>query len=204
MRSTPSFFNPPDPFTLVPDSDDTRRLNVERILGAVEAVDSQSQQRAALGDVGSIFDEHGFDYWVFGGWAVDFHVGAVTRQHTDVDLAVWADDADTIHSVMIANGWEHEPAADEDGGTGYGLRGVRLELTYLASNEDGEVFIALRDRYVLWSESSLGDHVLELDGTCARVVPLDLLMRGKSRPRDDPEEAEIDRKDFEILSRLVS
>ena len=170
----------------------------------MEPVDSQVQQLAALADVGSLLDARRLDYWLFGGWAVDFHVGTVTRRHSDVDLAVWADDVETIHSAITSSGWEHVPADDEDGGTGYELRGVRLELTYLVNNEDGEVFIVLRDRNVPWSKSSLGDDVLELDGTRARVLPLELVMRGKSRPRDDPEEAEIDRKDFEILSRLVT
>jgi hypothetical protein len=27
-------------------------------------------------------------YWLFGGWAVDFHAGRVTRDHADIDLAV--------------------------------------------------------------------------------------------------------------------
>jgi hypothetical protein len=26
-------------------------------------------------------------YWLFGGWAVDFHAGRVTRAHSDVDIA---------------------------------------------------------------------------------------------------------------------
>ena len=174
------------------------------ILSAVEPLDQQDQQLAALAAVGSLLGEHRFDYWLFGGWAVDFHAGTVTRRHKDIDLAVWANDAEAIHSVLTSNGWEHAPDADEDGGTGYEVRGVRLELTYLANSEDGEVFIVLRDRSAPWSERPLGDDVLALDGTRARVVPLELLIRGKSSPRDDPEEAEIDRKDFETLSRLIT
>ena len=170
----------------------------------MEPEESQLRQLAVLAGVGSLLEEHRFDYWLFGGWAVDFRVGVVTRRHTDVDLAVWGDDAEAVHSLLTSNGWEHAPAAGEDGGTGYERRGVRLELTFLASIEGGGVFIVLRDRNVLWSESSLGDEVLELNGARARVVPLELLMRGKSRPRDDPEEAEIDRKDFKTLSRLVT
>ncbi len=167
-------------------------------------MDQQDQQLAALAAVSSLLDERRFDYWLFGGWAVDFHAGAVTRRHTDIDLAVWANDAESIHSVLTSNDWEHTPDAEEDGGTGYEVGGVRLELTYLTNSEDGRIFIVLRDRSVLWSESALGDDVLALAGTRARVVPLELLLRGKSSPRDDPEEAEIDRKDFETLSRLMT
>jgi hypothetical protein len=165
--------------------------------------DASRQQLALLADVGAVLETDGFEHWLFGGWAVDFHVGRVTRTHSDIDLAVWDGDASAIQSTLRASGWEHAPAPDEDGGTGYELAGVRLELTYLEAGENGEVFVALRDRNVLWSENPLGDAVLELDGVRARVVPLELLRRGKSTPRDDPEEAEIDRADFTALSRLM-
>ena len=87
-------------------------------------------------------------------------------------------------------------------GTGYDRHGVRVELTYLAKGEAGEVFIALRDENVLWSDYPLGDEVLDLQGAHMRVIPLDLLKRGKARPRDDPAEAAIDRADSDALSRL--
>jgi hypothetical protein len=31
--------------------------------------------------------EHDIAYWLFGGWAVDFHAGQVTREHGDIDIA---------------------------------------------------------------------------------------------------------------------
>ena len=160
------------------------------------------QQLAALRDVGALLDEGGFDHWLFGGWAVDFHVGAVTRSHGDVDLAVWAEDAEAIHSALGSSGWQHSPAAEEDGGTGYERDGVRVELTYLAKGEAAEVFIAFRDENVMWSESPLGDQVLDLNGARTRVIPLELLRSGKASPRDDPDEALSDRADFDTLSRL--
>ena len=161
------------------------------------------RQIAALAEVASLLDSGGFDHWLFGGWAVDFHVGAVTRSHGDIDLVVWADDAEAIHSALGANGWEHRPAADEDGGTGYERDGVRVELTYLARSESGEVFVVLRDRNVLWTEDPLGDGVLGLHGARVRVISLELLKDGKSRPREDPDEAAVDSADFEALSRLA-
>ena len=168
-----------------------------------ETTPSKSAQRqlAALTEVGTHLDRDGLDHWLFGGWAVDFHVGAVTRPHSDLDLAVWAHHAEAIHSSLAGAGWK-QPEPEEDGGTGYERDGVRVELTYLVRGEHGEVFIALRDQNVLWSERPLGDEVLELHGVRARAIPLELLRRGKSRPRDDADEAEIDRADFDVLSRL--
>jgi hypothetical protein len=173
----------------------------------MESLDPQAlglagQQLAALADVGSLLGQRPFDYWLFGGWAVDFHVGVVTRSHGDVDLAVWADEAEAIRSALLTSGWKHKPEPDEDGGTGYERDGVRVELTYLVGGESDEVFIALSERNVLWADRPLGDDVLELGGVRARVVPLELLKRGKSKPRDDPDDAEIDRADFAVLTRL--
>jgi hypothetical protein len=162
------------------------------------------RQLEALAEVDSLLDQRPFDYWLFGGWAVDFHVGAVTRNHGDIDLAVWAREADAIRSALISSRWRHTPEPDEDGETGYERDGIRVELTYLVGGGSGGVFIPLRERNVLWSDRPLGDDVLELGGVRARVVPLELLRRGKSKPRDDPDEAEVDRADFAVLSRLVS
>jgi hypothetical protein len=159
------------------------------------------EQLSALADVGELLDRGGFDYWLFGGWAVDFHVGVVTREHDDIDLAVWLDDAEAVGSLLLAQAWQHKPDPGEDGGTGYELGPVRVELTYLTSDETGRVFIPLRDRDALWSKEPLGNEVRELLSVRARVVPLALLKAGKSVPRDDQDEAAKDRADFEALSR---
>lgn len=62
-----------------------------------------------------------------GGWAVDFYAGAVTRGNGDIDVAVWARDAEARGSLLEEAGWRHGPAPDEDGGTGYTRRGVRVD-----------------------------------------------------------------------------
>ena len=48
---------------------------------------------------------HGQRAWVAGGWAVDALVGAQTREHADLDLAVNADRLDAIVSVLSQLGF---------------------------------------------------------------------------------------------------
>jgi hypothetical protein len=48
-----------------------------------------SSQLAALADLDNHFQLHQIAYRLFGGWAVDFHVGQVTRAYGDLDIAVW-------------------------------------------------------------------------------------------------------------------
>jgi hypothetical protein len=161
------------------------------------------KQLAALAELGGLLDRGGFERWLIGGWAVDFHVGAVTREHADIDIAVWASDAEAIGSLLQVEGWRHEPEPGEDGGTGYARGGVRVELTYLARDDAERILIPLRAGNVVWSEEPLGNEVRELKGVRARVVALPLLRAGKSSPRDDPEDAAKDRADFHALSRLA-
>ncbi len=160
------------------------------------------QQLSALAEVGNILDRSGFQYWLFGGWGVDFHVGAVTREHDDIDLAVRFDEAQAIGALLEAEGWRHAPTGDEDGGIGYERGRVRLELTYLTSDDAGRVFIPLRQQSVLFSESPLGNQECDLLGVRSRVLGLALLKSGKSSARDDPDDAAKDRADFRMLSSM--
>jgi hypothetical protein len=161
-----------------------------------------SQQLSALARVSNLLAEADIDYWLIGGWAVDFYAGSVTRAHDDLDLAVWLVDLPRIAELLQGDGWRHAPLNDEDGGTGYERGAVRLELTYLVRDGDGLVFTPLRHGRAEWSAEALANDVGELRGVRSRLVGLAPLMRGKSSPRDDPEEAAKDRADFEQLSRL--
>jgi len=128
------------------------------------------EQLAALARVSSQLDANGIDYWLFGGWAVDFYAGEVTRPHSDVDLTVWRDDLPRIVALLEEDGWRHAAEEDEDGGTGYERDGVRLELTYLVRDEDGRICIPLQQGLMPWPEGAFGDDVGELDGVRARLI----------------------------------
>ena len=106
---------------------------------------SAPRQLAALAAVDALFETRGLAYWLFGGWAVDFYAGSITRPHSDVDIAVWLDDLPRIAALLEEDGWRHAPEPDEDGGTGYERAGVRLELTFLVRGDGGRVVTPLRD-----------------------------------------------------------
>jgi hypothetical protein len=107
-------------------------------------VTKDAEQLAALASVIEALTDRGIDYWLFGGWAVDFYAGKVTRLHDDVDLAVWLEDHDHVAELLASSGWKHAPHPEEDGGTGYEHGAVRLELTFLLRGDDGAILIPLR------------------------------------------------------------
>jgi aminoglycoside-2''-adenylyltransferase len=147
---------------------------------------NEERQLAALSWIHRLLAEHGVDYWLFGGWAVDFHAGAVTRAHDDLDLAVWSRDAERVRQVLTEAGWSYTP---EEGYAVYEQGGVRLE-------------VAARDRGT-WPAGSFGDDTAELNGVRARIVSLPSLKADKGEVRDDPDVAAKDRADSVALARLT-
>ena len=155
-----------------------------------------------IGRLHTLLSREGVDYWLFGGWAVDFHVGRVTRDHEDIDLAIWRSDLDHVAELLLQDGWVHAPVPGEEGYTGYEREGVRLELAFLAPDEDGTVYTPLADGRGSWPPGSFGSEQGEVDGVTARVVGLASLIEDKSAPREDPAVAAKDRSDVALLSSL--
>jgi hypothetical protein len=163
---------------------------------------SAEAQLAALAEAVAQLEAESIDYRLFGGWAVDFHVGRITREHTDVDLAVPLHDLPRLRAALEQRGWRHAPEPDEDGGTGFERDGVRLELTFLVRLDDGTPAIAFRAGPVAWPGGAPADETRELRGVRCRVISRAELVRGKSMPRADPDDAARDRADYEALLAL--
>jgi hypothetical protein len=161
---------------------------------------SEADQLDALAQIHQLLEGHGIDYWLFGGWAVDFHAGSITRPHADLDLGIWLKDHDRIAALLAADGWNHAPEKGEDGYTGYERAGVRLELAFLARDENGQVYTPLRDGRAAWPDYAFEDDVAELHGVRARLISLRALKTEKSAIRDDQVVASKDRADLATLS----
>jgi hypothetical protein len=165
----------------------------------VTVANEDRRQLAAIGTLHESFESHGVEYWLFGGWAVDFHVGRVTRPHADIDLAVWKQDFGRVDQILRDAGWERRRQPGEDGYTGYAHESMRMDLAFLARDVDGDVYTPLREGRGEWSQTAFGLHLMELDGVRARVVSRSSLVADKTEDRDDPVAAEKDRADVVAL-----
>jgi hypothetical protein len=161
------------------------------------------KQLAALAAVDSLFTRADIEYWLFGGWAVDFHAGEVTRAHDDLDIAVWAADLARAGALLQEDGWRHVPAEVDDGYTTFERRGVRLEVALLARDESGDVFTPLESGgRGEWPPATFGDDVRELHSVRVRVVGLRALKADKAEKRSDSGVAAKDSADLTALTRL--
>jgi hypothetical protein len=149
------------------------------------AVVRAEEQLNAVSYLDELFERHSIEFWLFGGWAVDFHAGKVTRSHDDLDLAVWSHDGERVRELLTAAGWRHTP---EEGYSVYERGDVRLEVAFLDRGE--------------WPPHSFELDVGEVAGVRARVVSLSSLKVDKAMVRDDKSVAAKDRADSVTLGRL--
>ena len=79
---------------------------------------------------------------------------------------------------------------------------VRLELAFIARDEDGTIYTPLPDGRASWPTGALGDDVGRVAGVRAHVITLDALVAEKSTDHGDPTAGEKDRADLRIIETL--
>jgi hypothetical protein len=165
---------------------------------------SDSEQLAALDDLHRCFEAASVEYWLFGGWAVDFHAGTLTRPHGDLDLAIWLRDLPRVAQLLRSAGWAHEPEGAQDGSAAFTRGAVSLELAFLQRDDaESEPYTPLPDgQRAAWAAGAFGQDVLTLRGVRARVIALAALREEKAGAHDDPVAAAKDRQDRATLARL--
>jgi hypothetical protein len=95
-------------------------------------------------------------HWLGGGWAVDFTLGLLTRQHDDVDFAVWASDWPRVKAVLATLGFatKEQPFTDET----QRIVGASCDLEFWMLTRDDQARAVVGGR---WSDWPLPDDVFE-------------------------------------------
>ena len=123
--------------------------------------------------VADLMDAYSGAWSICGGWAVDAWLGRVTRDHADVDIAVFQDDLSALFDHLA--GWQliaHDP--NVDGGTSELWDGRHLDLPGHIHGRSPEAASDLPDRLdaatqqgfgldIQVSECSAGEWILHRD-----------------------------------------
>jgi len=76
------------------------------------------RQVAAVAEVVDVAIDLAVEVWLRGGWAMDFYLGGITRDHLDVDWFVWAGAMPGLVGELLRRGWtDRSAAAVPAGGT---------------------------------------------------------------------------------------
>ncbi|MDG4804915.1 aminoglycoside adenylyltransferase [Micromonospora sp. WMMD980] len=114
------------------------------------------RQLDAIREVVDLAGAAGIEVWLRGGWAMDFHLGAVSRPHVDVDWYCWRHDADRLAALLGARGWCPDPRMPATKQLDL-LRGdVELSFAYLDRDPAGRVVVGAGP----WAGTALPDGML--------------------------------------------
>ncbi|MGH3224676.1 MAG: nucleotidyltransferase domain-containing protein [Streptosporangiaceae bacterium] len=100
------------------------------------------RQLRMIGDAVAMSERLGVQIWLRGGWATDFFLGQVTRDHIDIDWEAWMDDAPAITAALHADGYQTIPGPPPDRQLDVAKDGEEMSFGWLARGPDGKVLVA--------------------------------------------------------------
>lgn len=160
------------------------------------------KQLEILREVGGLFEQIGESFWLRGGWAIDFRVGRVLREHDDLDLVAMSSARQPLAERLRAAGFESTVVNAKQ--TDYLKNGVDVQLLYLNDAEDGSLVPAGIPEW-LWMSDCLDPQLRELHGVRARSLTARQLLAEKldyeriGRPKRDKDAASK-----ELLRRMIA
>jgi hypothetical protein len=107
----------------------------------MDAARARDQLRM-IADVVAMAGDLGIQLWLRGGWAMDFFLGHVTRDHVDIDWFGWIDDARALASALQADGYRTIPGPPPDQQLDVTRDNEELGFAWLARGTHGQVVVA--------------------------------------------------------------
>lgn len=164
--------------------------------------DNTAIQLQLIAEIHDLLDVSKIPHWLDGGWALDFLVGEVTRDHDDIDWFLWKWDAPAVCACLEACDYQSLEVRHPDEHIAFQRHGQRISFTLNEMNEAGQAVTAGR-----WSDwpfpqgafaapvGQLGDIVCPIVSAAAQ---LDVKMNFHKHPAGGP----LRQKDPADIERL--
>ncbi len=107
-----------------------------------EAERRNDRQLGVINEFASICTAASIEFWLRGGWGMDFFLGRVTRAHHDIDVFVWSKDAITLMERLTQAGFKEMGGAPPEAQRNVMRYGEELQIVLLDSNQRGEIATA--------------------------------------------------------------
>lgn len=107
-----------------------------------ETADANQKQLAVLREFAAVCADAGIAYWLRGGWAMDFFLGRISREHDDIDLFIWNGDAPRLIRELERAGFIEIGGAPPEAQRNMMKEGQEFQIALLARRDDGAVVVA--------------------------------------------------------------
>ncbi|MDR0267445.1 nucleotidyltransferase domain-containing protein [Paenibacillus sp.] len=122
------------------------------------------------------FSAIGGEFWLRGGWAIDFLLGEITRPHEDLDLVTWVQYRESLERALVEAEYERMPVSDRQ--TDFRKGNVEIQFLYLTRSSDGNIIPNGLPEWV-WKANSLPLKHFTLNGISAFVLSPNQLLEEK-------------------------
>jgi len=159
-----------------------------------------------LSEISRIFKEHNAEFWFRGGWGIDFLLGKITRQHSDVDIVTWITNRERLQNKLLKAGYDQIPVSEQFGNRQSDFRKDNVDVTfvYVTYNADGSLIMNGLPEWV-WRTDSLLPKNYQLHGISAKVLhPKQLLEEKQTYEEIGHPYRQKDAESKKILHRIIS
>ncbi|WP_225838328.1 nucleotidyltransferase domain-containing protein [Streptomyces sp. NK08204] len=133
--------------------------------------DRAERQLALIAATLEMSRRDGTELWLRGGWAMDFFLGEITREHGDIDWFAWAWDAARLRTALTGLGHRPVPGPPPDLQLDFTKDGLDSSFTLLDRDDAGRVTVAGGPwAGTLWPEGMLGTEPGRIAGLAAPIV----------------------------------
>ncbi|MDH5163974.1 nucleotidyltransferase domain-containing protein [Heyndrickxia oleronia] len=172
-----------------------------------EVLDEQTEsQLKVLGEISKICEALEIEFWLRGGWAIDFLLGKITRSHDDIDLVTWIQNRERLEKELVKVGYEQIPVKKEFQNRQSDFRKGNVEVTYcyITHSVDGNLILNGLPEWI-WRKDSLLTQRFMVHGILANVLnPKQLLEEKKVYEQIGRPYRQKDAESKKILYRLIS
>jgi hypothetical protein len=151
-----------------------------------------------IGELSDILSPARVRFWLRGGWAVDFLVGAVTRPHHDVDAVAWLRHRPKIERLLPQAGFKVTRRLPEQ--TDFQKDGVLVSFVFLTRTPP-DITTHLIPVW-RWRADALPSQWRHLEGVHVRVVSAQQLYEEKTGDPRPPRATDV--QGIALLRQLVS
>lgn len=159
-----------------------------------------------LSEISTIFEGINAEFWMRGGWAIDFLLGEITRPHSDIDIVTWITDREQLENALLKADYEQIPVKEEFRNRQSDFRKDNVDITfcYITYNFDGSLIMNGLPEWV-WRAESLLPQYFQLHGISAKALhPKQLLEEKEIYEQIGRPYRQKDAESKKILHRIIS
>jgi len=128
-------------------------------------------QLKVFSEISNISKEQNIEFWLRGGWAIDFLLGKITRSHDDIDLVTWIHNRKRLENELLKAGYEKIPVDEQfiHRQSDFRKGTVEVSYVYITHSAEGDLIVNGLPEWV-WRTDSLLSQKFLLHGTFANVL----------------------------------